>query len=173
MKINKLDAHDRYSFYQKQEFDIGKQCQEIVNSRPFDNHPFYIYAHTRTVGLDEKISMFASGNYASFDLIPEKRIIWQPRLTKPKATPNSMLFKAYPGSDNIKIVWILPPEELWEQFKKGNMTENESVSISIYDYEHNRDQLEAKEEDDLPDEAINRIYTDIKRSTSPRKYGSI
>jgi hypothetical protein len=44
------------------------------------------------------------------------------------------------------------------------MTENETVAISIYDYEHNKDRLEAKEEDDLSDEAIDRIYKEISRS---------
>ncbi len=44
------------------------------------------------------------------------------------------------------------------------MTENETVSISIYDYEHNKDRLEAKEEDDLPDETIDRIYREISSS---------
>ena len=115
-------------------------------------------------GLDEKIKLYSSGKYVTLDQVPEKTIIWQPRLTKPKAQSNSMLFKAYPGSDNIKVIWILPPKELWEQFKKGNMTENETICTSIYDFEHNREQMEAKEEDDLSDEAIDRIYKEISSS---------
>lgn len=164
MKINRLDAHDRFSFYQRQDFSIAECCQDLINKRPFGDHPFYIFAHARTIGLDEKVKLFSSGKYITLDEIPEKTIIWQPRLTKPKCESNSMLFKAYPGSDNIKVIWILPPREFWGQFKKGNMIENETIAISIYDYEHNKDRLEAKEEDDLPDEAINRIYLEISRS---------
>ena len=164
MKINILDAHDRLKHFTKQNFDIAECCQDLINKRPFGDHPFYIFAHARTIGLDEKVKLFSSGKYITLDEIPEKTIIWQPRLTKPRCESNSMLFKAYPGSDNIKVIWILPPREFWGQFKKGNMTENETIAISIYDYEHNKDRLEAKEEDDLPDEAIDRIYLEISRS---------
>jgi hypothetical protein len=164
MKITRTDAHDRFSFYQKQDFDIAACCQNLIDKRPFGDYPFYIFAHARTLGLDEKIKLYSSGKYATLDQVPEKTIIWQPRLTKPKAQTNSMLFKAYPGSDNIKVIWVIPPKELWEQFKKGNMTENETICISIHDFEHNRDQLEAKEYDDLPDETIDRIYREISSS---------
>lgn len=173
MKIRRIDAHDRLEHFQKQHFDIGACCQNLIDQRPFGDHPFYIFAHSRTIGLDEKLKLFTSGKYANFTDIPEKTIIWQPRLTKPKCESNSMLFKAYPGSDNIKVIWILPPKELWEQFKKGNMTENETVVISIHDYEHNKDRLEAKEEDDLPDETINRIYREISQAIKKVENGRL
>jgi len=83
--------------------------------------------------------------------------------TKLSTQTNSMLFKAYPGSDNIKIIWIIPPREMWDQYKKGNMTESETICISIYDFEHNRDRLEAREDDDLSDGAIDHIYEEISR----------
>lgn len=161
MKITRSDAHDRFSFYQKQDSNIAECCQSLINQRPFGEHAFYIFAHARTIGLDEKIKLLSSGKYITLAEVPEKTIIWQPRLTKPKCESNSMLFKAYPGSDNIKVIWILPPKEYWDEFKKGNMTENETIFISIYDYEHNKDRLEGKEEDDLSEEAIDRIYKEI------------
>jgi hypothetical protein len=164
MKISRTDAHDRFSYFQKQGFDIAECCQDLINKRPFGDHPFYIFAHARTLGLDEKIKLYSTGKYETLDLVPEKTIIWQPRLTKPKAQSNSMLFKAYPGSDNIRIIWIIPPRELWDQFKKGNMTENPTVWMSIHDFEHNREQLEAREDDDLPDEEIDQIYREISRT---------
>jgi hypothetical protein len=171
MKISRTDAHDRFSFYQKQDFDIAACCQNLIDKRPFGDHPFYIFAHARTLGLDEKLKLFSSGRYANFMDIPEKTIIWQPRLTKPKAQTNSMLFKGYPGTDHVKVIWIIPPRELWSQFKKGLMTENESITISIHDFEHNREQLEAKEEDDLPDEVIDRIYREISSSIKKDENG--
>lgn len=164
MKITRGDAHDRLTFFQKQDFDISACCQNLIDQRPFGDQPFYIFAHSRTIGMDEKFKMFATGKYASFDQIPEKTIIWQPRLTKPSAQTNSMLFKAYPGSDNIKVIWIIPPPEMWEQYEKGKMTENETICTSIHDYKNNRAKLEAKEDDDLSEEAIDRIYKDISRS---------
>ncbi len=144
MKINILDAHDRYEHFRKQSFSIAECCQDLINQRPFGEHAFYIFAHART---DE-------------DGVT-KRLIWQPRLTKPKAQTNSMLFKAYPGSDNIKVIWMIPARELWGQYKKGNLTENQTVSESIYDFQNNRESLEAKEDDDLSDDQIDAIYRQI------------
>lgn len=144
MKLNRLETHDRLEHFTKQNFDIGQCCQDLINQRPFGNNPFYIFAHTRT---DEDGAT--------------KRLIWQPRLTKPKAQTNSMLFKAYPGTDTIKVMWIIPAKELWGQYKKGNVTENELVTKSIHDYMHNRELLESKESEDLSDFQINAIYTEI------------
>jgi len=169
MKVTRSDAHDRYSYYKNQDFDIGICCQNLIDQRPFGDHAFYIFAHARTLGLDEKIKLYSSGKYETLDKVPEKTLIWQPRLTKPKAQTNSMLFKAYPGTDNIKIIWIIPPREMWDQYKKGNMTENETICISIHDFEHNRDQLEAKEPDDLSDGAIDKIYEEISREARKGK----
>jgi hypothetical protein len=163
MKLTRSDAHDRFEYYKKHDFDIGACCQNLIDQRPFGHHAFYIFAHARTLGLDEKIKLYSSGKYETLDKVPEKTLIWQPRLTKPKAQTNSMLFKAYPGSDNIKIIWIIPPREMWDQYKKGNMTESETICISIYDFEHNRDRLEAREDDDLSDGAIDHIYEEISR----------
>jgi hypothetical protein len=144
MKINRLDAHDRYEYFTKQSFDIAECCQDLINQKPFGDHPFYIFAHART---EEDGAT--------------KRLIWQPRLTKPKAQSNSMLFKAYPGTDLIKVIWMIPAVELWEQYTKGKMTENKTVSESIEMFKTNRNKLEGKEDDDLSDEQINKIYMDI------------
>jgi hypothetical protein len=166
MKIQKLDAHDRLIHFQKQGIDISECCQNLINQRPYGQHPFYIFAHARTLGMDEKFNLFISGKYATLAEVPEKTIIWQPRLTKPLAQTNSMLFKAYPGSDNIKVIWIIPPRELWAQFTKGKMTENQTVCESIHNFEHNRQDLEAKEPDDLSDSAIDLIYREISKSAA-------
>ena len=63
MKINPLDAHDRLKHFNNQDFDIGQCCQDLINKRPFGNHPFYIFAHPRTA--DDGVT---------------KILIWQPRL---------------------------------------------------------------------------------------------
>ena len=152
MKINILDAHDRLKHFTKQSFSISECCQDLINQRPFGNYPFYIFAHARTD--DDGVT---------------KRLIWQPRLTKPKAQTNSMLFKAYPGSDNIKVIWMIPSRELWEQFEKDKLTENKTVCESIHAFTYNRVQLEAKEPDDFDDEKINRIYKEISYSAKYEK----
>lgn len=146
MKIDKLDAHDRLGELKKQSDGIGEYCQRIINQRPFGMHPFYIFAHARTA-----------------DDGANKRMVWQPRLTKPKAQTNSMLFRAYPGSDNVKVLWIIPAEELWGQQKKENLTQSKIVHDSIEAYRNNRESLERKELDDLDDAAIDSIYRQIAR----------
>lgn len=152
MKINRLDAHDRFEYFTKQSFDIAECVQDLINKRPFGNIPFYIFAHARTEdnGVD-------------------KRLIWQPRLTKPKAQSNSMLFKAYPGTDLIKVIWMIPARELWGQYKKGNVTQNKTVTNSIHDFQFNRKELEAKEADDLMDFQIDDIYEQLSREAQKKK----
>lgn len=147
MKINILDAHDRYKYFTKQSFNISECCQDLINKRPFGDNAFYIFAHART---DE-------------DGVT-KRLIWQPRLTKPLAQTNSMLFKVYPGTDRIKVIWMIPAEEMWDQFQKDYVTDSKLISDSIYDFQYQRHKLEAKEDDDFSDEKISRIYLDIKRT---------
>ena len=176
MKIHRLDAHDRYSFIQKEDQDIGKTCQKMINDSPFGDHAFYLFVHKREIGLDERMHMFKEDlkksfidptyvrKYQTLEDVETHRIIWQPRLTKPKAQTNSWLFKVKPGSDNVRVIWMIPQEELWDQYSKDKMTGNKVVSESIYDYKNNRGKLEAKEDDDLSDEAINAIYSELSRA---------
>ena len=144
MKINPLDAHDRLQHFKKKDFDISECCQDLINQRPFGDHAFYIFAHPRTD--DDGVT---------------KRLIWQPRLTKPTAQTNSMLFKGYPGTDLVKVIWMIPARELWAQFQKGKLTENQTIAESIHDFVHDREKLEQPEPDDLTDPEIARVYSEV------------
>lgn len=180
MKLNRLETHDRFEHFTRQSFDIGKTCQSIIDQQPFGPIPFYIFAHKREIGLDEQQSIYQqdfsnwlSGNprqFISIAEVPNARIIWQPRLTKPKAQTNSMLFKAYPPGDNVKVIWILPPEELWEQYTKDKMTENKTICESIHLFKTNKKKLEQKEDDDFDDKEIDAIYKDISVSATKPKF---
>ncbi len=152
MKINILDAHDRLQHFTKQSFDIGECCQNLIEQRPFGDVAFYIFAHARTD--DDGVN---------------KRLIWQPRLTKPKAQTNSMLFKAYPGTDIIKVLWMIPDRSMWSQYAKGLLTQSQIISDSINDFQFNRGKLEKREDDDLPDEQIDRIYAEISIASKNKK----
>lgn len=157
MKIERLETHDRYKVFtdgkSKQSQTIGECVQDLVNQRPFGNHPFYIFTHARTD--DDGVT---------------KRLIHQPRLTKPKSQTNSMLFKVYPGSDKVKIIWMIPDREQWKQFKRGNITESQRVAWSINQFEFHRADLDAKEPDDLNDEQINAIYKELSQQAKQAKY---
>jgi len=147
MKIKLLDAHDRLEHFKSKTFNIGETCQQMIDSRPFGEHNFYIFAHTRTA--DDGVT---------------KRLIWQPRLTKPKAQTNSILIKAYVGTDNIKVIWMIPAEEMWAQYEKGKLCESDIIANSIHAYKHDRNKLESKEEDDLTDYQIDCIYRSMAAS---------
>jgi hypothetical protein len=161
MKINRLDAHDRYQFFINQPFDISSCCEDLIREKPFGDHAFYIFSHPRTIGFDEKFKLFMSGKYASWEEVPEKTLIWQPRLTKPQAQTNSMLFKAYPGTDLIKIIWMIPPPEMWDMYAHDKLTANSIVSESIHDFKTAKEKLEEREPDDLSEEVIKEVYKRI------------
>lgn len=169
MKIDRLETHDRFQHFGKQSDTISLACQQIIDKKPFGDRPFYIFAHKREIGIDEKFSIFLTGQYRDLSEVPTARIIWQPRLTKPKAQTNSMLFKAYPGTDNIKIIWMIPERELWDQYRKGNVTECKIVVESIQDFEHARAKLEANESDDPSDDQIDMIYKELSFEARKKK----
>jgi hypothetical protein len=150
MKINRLETHDRLIEFHKQADYISQGCQDCINNRPeeFGNLPFYIFAHART---------HENGS--------DKRLIWTPRLTRPEAQTNSMLFKVYPP-DIIKIIWMIPDKAMWKQYKKGNVTEHNIVMESIDDYKNRRRKLEAPDPDDLEEEYVNQIYNTIKTNAN-------
>lgn len=156
LNISRLETHDRYEHFTKQNFDISECCQNLIDQRPFGNHPFYIFAHARTD--DDGVT---------------KRLLWQPRLTKPSAQTNSMLFKAYPGSDTIKIIWMIPARELWAQYRRGLITENQTIVDSIAAFENNREALEAKEDDDLSDIQIDAIYCELSQNAPSKPFRKI
>ncbi len=156
MKIDRLETHDRLLHFTKKSFDISECCQDLINKRPFGEHAFYIFAHSRTD--DDGVT---------------KRLIWQPRLTKPSAQTNSMLFKAYPKTDLIKVVWMIPAQELWASFKIGQMTHNQTVLDSIHDFLNNRAKLEEPEHDDLNEDEINAVYRQISHTVNPKPFVKI
>lgn len=168
MKIDILDAHDRYEYFTNQDFNISECCQNLIDQRPFGNVPFYIFAHARTLDIEEKFAYFTStGKW------PDKTIVWQPRLTKPKAQTNSMLFKAYPGSDVIRVIWMIPQREIWSEYQEKNVSQNQTVLDSIKSFIFNRQELEAPEKDDLTDSQAANIYLEISRKANSDKQKKI
>lgn len=152
MKLNLFETHDRYEHFTKQNFEIADCVQDLINQRPFGSHPFYIFGHPRTD--DDGVT---------------KRLIWQPRLTKPTPQTNSMLFKVYPGTDIVKILWMIPDRAMWSQYKRGNVTENKLVVDSIREFQHNREQMAQPEADDLPDDKIDAIYKELAAEARAKK----
>lgn len=142
MKLNILETHDRYQhFIKDQSISIFQGAEDCLKRNPDslaiqEKSPYiYLFAHPRT---DE-------------DGVT-KRMIWQPRLSIPKAQTNSYLFRALSHSDIIQVVWLLPPREIWSQFDSGLVTESNEVAWSINQFQHNRKELEKPHPDDMPEE---------------------
>ena len=153
MKIDRLEAHDRLLYLKKTQGPTiaegvemclkgNKDCLSMQEYFPY----VYIFAHPRT----EECGAV-------------KRMIWQPRLSKPKAQTNSYLFRALSKSDVVEVIWLLPPRELWKQYEKGNVTDSEDVRISIFNFVHCREALEAPHKDDFSEEKVKRILLSIQR----------
>lgn len=154
--VKPIDVHDRLTEVRKTADKITEGIQGCIKNNPFDKYAdySYIFAHKRSADIPGQ---------------PD-RILWQNRLTKPKAQTNSMLFKVYKvAMDALHIKWIIPPREQWDCYKKGNLFEEEIVSQSIYDFENNREWLERREDDDLSDERIDAIYKEISKEARAKK----
>ncbi len=148
MKIDRLEAHDRYQYFiQDQSKQIFQGADECLRGNPDSlrlqekSHYIYIFAHPRTA--DDGLN---------------KRLLWQPRLVKPKAQCNSYLFRAQSNSDILEICWLLPPYELWDQYDKGKVCESNWAAWSIDQYKHNKAALEKPFEDDWTDEQAMNLF---------------
>lgn len=148
MKINRLDTHDRLLEFQKQWETISQGVVDCIKNVPDAiTFPFYIFAHPRTIDEEEKKSGVLTGIFLPSS-IPSTRMLYIPRITKPKVQTNSYLFMAYgKHSDMVKIIWLLPPCELWKQLKKGKMTSSQDACASIDNYLYARHRLEEPEKD--------------------------
>jgi hypothetical protein len=146
--LNRLETHDRLLEFGKQADYISQGCSDCIANRPeaFGNRPFYIFAHCRT----------SDDGYT-------KRLVWSPRLTKPKAQTNSMLFKCFPP-EAIKIIWMIPTREMWDSYNLTNMTQSLEVLESIRRFEYDREKLEAPDHDDLSEDQVSQIYAEISRN---------
>lgn len=158
MKINRLETHDRLEHFVNDQWGIIAQgAHDCLFKNPDslalqEKCPYiYIFAHPRT--HDDGIS---------------KRMLWQPRITKPKAETNSYLFRAQSKSDVLMVCWLIPPKETWAQYKKGNICESNSVLWSINQFRYNREELERPDPKDLPDNKAREIWMDFLTNIRPK-----
>lgn len=168
MKINRLETHDRLQHFKKdQAQNIFEGAEDCLKKNPLslqlqEHSPYvYIFAHPRT--HDDGVT---------------KVMYWQPRLTKPEAQTNSYLFRANSHTDIVEVMWMIPPQEMWKQYQKGNVTEHEIVNWSINQFKTNKRKLEEPEPDDLSDEKIKMVYDSIEQNKRYQKamdklYGTV
>lgn len=153
MKLNRLETHDRLLHLKKdQALNVSEGAEDCLKKNPLSiglqqYSPYiYLFAHPRTA--DDGVN---------------KKMYWQPRLTKPIAQTNSYLFRAISNTDQIEVCWLLPPREHWTQYKKGNVTEHDLVLWSIQQFQTNRESLEKPYPDDLSDDQCMNIYRKVAK----------
>jgi len=159
MKINRLETHDRLLHFHKDQWEnIAQGANDCMTKNPLslaiqEKCPYvYIFAHPRTAenGVD-------------------KRMLWQPRVSRPSPQTNSYLFRGFSKTDMVEICWLLPPEEMWGQYDSGKVTANEYVMWSINQYKTNRIFLGLPHPEDLSDEKGRFIYRDVVQSMQKSK----
>jgi hypothetical protein len=154
MKLNILDTHERHKHLMKNQWEVvAKGAEDCLKNNPIAvaiqmRCPYvYLYAHPRTA-----------------DNGADKRLLWQPRISRPPPQTNSFLFRAISKTDLIEICWLLPPREMWRQYEKGKVTESDLTAWSIDQFQHNREVLARDHPEDLSDEAGCKIYREIMKS---------
>ncbi len=159
MKLNRLETHDRLlSFKKQQKINIFKGADDCLKKNKLslalqEKSPYvYLFAHPRT-----------------HDNGVDKVMYWQPRLTKPEAQTNSYLFRAQSKTDLITVCWLIPPIELWPEYRMGNVTENELVLWSIDQYMHHKKKFESPDPEDLSDQQVRNIYLLVSKENGKGK----
>lgn len=136
LKVSPLEVHDRLqSVKRDQSENIADVVRMFIEKDPFDGIPFYLFSHARK---------HEDGS--------STRVVWQPRLKKPIAQTNSMLFKLDPRKkDQVVVVWMIPERHKWHLYEKGKMFENQTVIESVHAFQNNREEMEADDPLDLSD----------------------
>lgn len=148
MKLDRLETHDRLLHLQKdQSASITQGADDCLKRNPLSlalqrHSPYvYLFAHPRT--MEDGAT---------------KKMLWQPRLSKPAAQTNSYLFRAQSNTDILEICWMIPPREMWGAYRKGNVTASDIVTWSIAKFNNNRPALENSYPDDYSEDKIRDIY---------------
>lgn len=151
MKVNRFEAHDRLLHLIKDQSDmVAKGAGECLKKNPLSlayqekSNYIYIFGHART--HDDGVT---------------KRLLWQPRLSKPNPESNSYLFRAKSHTEEMEVCWILPPHEMWAQYQTGNLVHTDIIGWSINQFKYNKKDLFKPFPEDLPEEKCKSILLQI------------
>ena len=151
MKIDLYETHDRYDHFIKDQWEVvSKGAEECLRNNPDSiaiqqKCPYvYLFAHPRTA--DDGVT---------------KRLLWQPRISRPTPQTNSYLFRAQSNTDIIEVCWLLPPREMWAQYEPGKVAENNLIMWSIHQFENNWKFLDSPHPADLSEDKQRQIMKEI------------
>lgn len=151
MELDIFETHDRLNHFIKDQSDVISQgCNDCLKKNPYslalqEKSPYiYIFGHARTA--DDGFN---------------KKLFWQPRLSKPEAQENSYLFRAKSYSDELEVCWVLPPFITWKNFQKETLFEDNIISWSIHQFKTNKKELEKSFKEDFSEERGTQIIKSV------------
>jgi len=185
MRLDRLETHDRLLDVQKKNLNtITSGLEECIKNRPaaFTHRHFYIHVHKRTVGLDEKIAILQQDirevllnpllnrRFHRIEDIPELRVIYMPRATRPIPSENSMLFRCFPQDGNaLEPIWIIPEESTWPNYAKGMIMNDEFIAECIEIFKTNPSFFCKTDELDYNEEELKKIRIEIGKEAHAAK----
>jgi len=188
MRVSRLETHDRLLDVQKKNLNtITSGLEECIANRPdaFAERHFYIHVHKRTVGLDEKIAILQQDikevllnpllnrRFNRLEDVPELRVIYMPRATRPIPAENSMLFRCFPQDGNVlEPIWIIPEESTWSNYDKGMIMHDEFIAKCIEIFKTNPSYFCKPDELDYDVEELKRIRIEIGKEAHATKQES-
>ncbi len=136
------------------EKDYVNCIQNLIQSKPFGDHKFYIFTIVKRVDDDSGV----------------KKMYHQPRLTRPEPVPGTTLIKVDPNDpETATIIWTLPNEENFGMYKEGKMFANSFVHECVEKYKRNAKDMAKPDPDDLSETEIREIYQSIKQTALAKK----
>lgn len=142
--LSKNDALDSVQNWKENSEQDWVNCvQDLIQSKPFGDHKFYIFMFVKRVN----------------DVTGEKKMFHQPRLTKPEPVPGTTLLRVNPMyPEEATIMWTLPNQETFKLYEHGKMFADEFVHECVQKFLTNRAEMMKPEKDDLPDNKIRDLW---------------
>lgn len=153
--LSKSHVNDNIQFFKGNfEKEYCETIQNIIQSRPFGKYKFYIFQFVKRVD----------------DTTGVKRMIHQPRLTKPEPLPGTTLLRCDPDRpEDVTIIWTLPNQENFGLYKHGKFFSDPFVAECVEKYLKRPGELMKEEEGDLDDDKIREIYREISANAKSKK----
>jgi len=146
---------DNTAFWKENSEKDYVQCiQNLIQSKPFGEHKFYIFSFVKRVD----------------DTSGVKKMYHQPRLTRPDPLPGTTLMKVDPRDPGTAtIVWTLPNQENFGLYSPGKMFADSFVQECIEKFMKDPRSMIQRDPDDLSEDKIRDIYKGIKVQAKMKK----
>lgn len=153
LKSNQIWENTEF-WKQNSEEEYVRCIQNLIASKPFGDHKFYIFSFVKRVD----------------DVSGVKKMYHQPRLTRPDPMPGTTLMKVDPRDPSTAtIIWTLPNENNFGLYQSGKMFADPFVHECVQKFLKNPKEMIKPDPDDLTEDQIREIYVDLKMKALKKK----